>query len=100
MATPYPPLISRTTKSVDWMMDYELEQADNASLAAYDRRLEIERSVTFEELIEEVASFTAPRAQLFMEAFREGAGHDKFTLWLLLDQARDRIVEKKLKEPS
>jgi hypothetical protein len=95
-----PSLINKTMKYGDWLYDRDLEAADNEALAAYDRRLEIERSVTFEELIEEVASFTAPRAQLFMEAFREGAGHDKFTLWLLMDQARDRIVERKLKEQS
>ena len=100
MATPYPPLISRTTKSVDWMMDYELEQADNASLAAYDRRLEIERNVTFSDLVEEMADFTDARQEVFMQAYRRGTADEKHTMYVLIDQAFERLVEKKLKGQS
>lgn len=70
------------------------EKVDAAVLAKYERRVAAEESVTFEDVIEDVAAFNPARKQVFMEALESG---DHYTVWLLCDQARDRLIEKKLK---
>ena len=95
-----PNLINKTMKYGDWLYDRDLEAADNEALAAYDRRLEIERSVTFSDLVEEMADFTDARQEVFMQAYRRGTSDEKHTMYVLIDQAFERLVEKKLKEQS
>lgn len=92
----YPNVISRTTKSVDWLFDRELEAADNLALEAYDRRTKIEESITYADLLEEMADFTEPRAEVFMQAYRKGMSDDKHVMFVLIDQAFERVVERRL----
>lgn len=74
----------------------DLEAADNAAIAALDRRAEIEASVTYADLLVEMAEFTEPRAEVFMQAYRRGTADEKHTMFVLIDQAFERIVERKL----
>jgi hypothetical protein len=92
-----PLVINRTMKTGDWLFDTQLEAADNAACVQYDRREAIEKGVTFADLLEEMADFTEPRAEVFMQAYRRGLADDKHVLFVLIDQAFERIVEQKLK---
>lgn len=91
-----PLLINKTMKFGDWLFDTQLEAADNAACVQYDRREAIEKGVTFTDLLEEMADFTEPRAEVFMQAFRRGLSDDKHVLYVLIDQAFERIVERQL----
>jgi hypothetical protein len=88
--------IRSTPARVDWMDDRELEARDNAAIAEMDRRTAIEDSVTFAELLEEMADFTQVRAEEFMKSFRQYT-RGMPTMYALVDQAFERIVERKLK---
>jgi len=88
-------LLSHTMAAVDWMADASLQALDEAAEAAYAAREAAENKVTFSDVLEEVADFSGARQQVFMEALVSG---DSYTVWLLCDQARDRLVERNLKE--
>lgn len=91
-----PLVINRTMKYGDWLFDGELERQDNAACVQYDRREEIEKAVTFADLLEEMVEFTAPRVEVFMQAFRRGLSDDKHVMYVLIDQAFERVVERRL----
>jgi hypothetical protein len=91
-----PLLINKTMKFGDWLFDAELERADNAACVQYDRREAVAKSVTFADLLEEMADFTEPRAEVFMQAYRRGLSDDKHVMFVLIDQAFERIVERQL----
>lgn len=92
----YPHLISRTTKSVDWLFDRDLAAHDDAACAEYDRREAIECAVNFADLLEEAVDFTGPQQEAFMEALARGRAVDLHTLFCLLDQAKERIVMRRV----
>ncbi len=95
-----PALVNKTMKVGDWLFESDLKAFHEASDAAHARRREIERAVTFDEVLEEVAQFSEPRQQLFMSSLREGIGEDEKTFHLLHRQAMERVVEKKLAQPD
>lgn len=96
----YPNVISRTTKSVDWLFDRELESADNAACAEQDRRADIERKVSFADVLEEMVEFTQPQQEEFMRALHRARDMDKHTMYLLVDQAMERLVERRLADAA
>jgi hypothetical protein len=91
-----PPIVSRTTKSVDWLFDADLEALDNASEAAYARRERIERSVDFMDVLEEMCEATKPQQEAFMKALARGNAQDLHLIHCLLDQAKETIVKRRL----
>lgn len=99
MSTPSVIPHNRMLRDASWLFDRDQEAADEAAAAVLDRRLEIEDAVTFEELLEEMADFTKPRAEEFMKAFRMYS-KGMPTMYALIDQAFERIVERKLKGQS
>jgi hypothetical protein len=92
------PLVSgsRMLRDAAWLFDREQEAADNRALVEYDRRIEAENAVTFADLLEEMADFSEPRAEVFMQAYRRGTADEKHTMFVLIDQAFTRIVERRL----
>ena len=96
MSTPHLIPAGRMLRDASWLFDRELEAADEAAMAEWDRRAEIANAVTFADLLEEMTDFTGPRAEVFMQAYRRGTADEKHTMWLLIDQAMDRIVERRL----
>ncbi|CAG4900573.1 hypothetical protein [Paraburkholderia saeva] len=96
-----PNVISRTSKSVDWLFDRELEAADNASEAEYDRRERIVGSIRTAEVLDEMAeSMTVAQEEAFMEALNRGGNKDVHTLYCLIDQFKEAIVKRRLAEPA
>jgi len=91
-----PPVISRTTKSVDWLFDAQKDAQDEADAAAWDRREAIERDVSFGDLLEECCEFTPAQRQAFMEALARSNKSDLHTIFCLLDQAKESIVKRRL----
>jgi hypothetical protein len=83
-------------RNADWLWDRELEARDNAACALEDRRNEIAAAVTFRDLIEELAEFTEPRGEEFMKGYRNGMTPGKHVMYVLVDQAFERIVERRL----
>lgn len=96
MSTPALVSGSRMLKTADWLWDRELEQQDNAACAQYDRREAIANAVTFADVIEEMASFSDARAEEFMSALRRGMQPGKNTMFVLIDQAYERVIESQL----
>lgn len=92
-----PQVISRTTKSVDWLFDTSLEALDNASEAAYARRERITDAIKTADVLEEMAEqMTAAQDAAFMEALNRGGNKDVHTLYCLLDQFKEAIVKRRL----
>ena len=91
-----PPVISRTTKSVDWLFDRDQEAADDAAAAAWDRRRAIERRVTFFDVLEEMVEFTDPQRDEFMKALERGNAQDLHLIHCLITQAQEQIVKRRL----
>jgi hypothetical protein len=63
-------LLSQTEATGDWISNASLAALDEAAEAALDRRLAVDDAITFDELIEQMASFTADQQDDFMAAFR------------------------------
>ena len=93
-----PLVINKTMKTGDWLFDIELERQDNAACMQYDRREEIASAVTFADVIEEMASFSDARAEEFMSALRRGMQPGKNTMFVLIDQAYERVIDERMKE--
>jgi hypothetical protein len=93
-----PLLINKTMKYGDWLFDEQLERADNAACVQYDRREEIANAVTFADVIEEMASFSDARTEEFMSALRRGMQPGKNTMFVLIDQAMERVIDERMKE--
>ncbi|WP_132382284.1 hypothetical protein [Paraburkholderia sp. BL9I2N2] len=83
-------------RDASWLFDREQERADNAALAAYDRREEIEKAVDFSDLLEECCEFTLAQRELFMTALAHGNNSDVHAIYCLLDQAKEQIVKRRL----
>ena len=83
----------------DWIYDRDLENADNAASEEYDRIELIEKSVTIEELLEEVTEkFTSVQNAEFMKALARGEESDRWLIYCLLFTMKNNIVNKKLSE--
>jgi hypothetical protein len=94
-----PTLVSgrRMLKTADWLFSVEQEAQDNAALIAHERRERIEKTITRAALFEEVAeTFTEAQDEAFMNALARGSNADVHTLYCLLDQVKERIVERRL----
>lgn len=91
-----PNVISRTTKSVDWLFDQQKHAQDEADMAAYDGRESIERAVDFSDLLEECCEFTPAQRDTFMTALARSNKSDLHTIFCLLDQAKEAIVARRL----
>lgn len=96
MSTPFVIPAGRMLRTADWLWDRELEQRDNAACAEYDRREAIANAVTFSDVIEEMASFSDARAEEFMSALRRGMQPGKNTVFVLIDQAYERVIDQKI----
>jgi hypothetical protein len=80
-----------------WLFDRDLEAADNAAMAEWDRRAEIERAVTRDELLDEMTmTFTPAQDEALLTAIARGETKDAFLILALLSQARDRIVTRRM----
>lgn len=79
---------------VDWLSEGDLEALDNASIAADNSRRALEKAVSFADLLEECCEFTGPQRETFMRAVDRD---DAWTLLALIDQARQRIVERRVR---
>jgi hypothetical protein len=99
MSTPTLVSGSRMQRTADWLWDVKQAAQDELDLIAYERREAAERAVTFAELLEECAeNFTGPQMEVFMKALARGSNEDVHAIYCLLDQAKIRIVERKIKE--
>lgn len=100
MSTPTLVSGSRMQRTADWLFDRDLEARDNAACAEYDRREAIANAVTFAEVLEEMADFTEPRAAEFMKGLRHGMQVGKNTMYVLVDQAFERVINRRLEETA
>jgi hypothetical protein len=91
-----PQLVSRTQAYGNWLCDRDLEAADNAALAAEDRREQVEREVTFDDLMELLVELTGPQRESFMSALARGNKDDLHTIHTLLTDAKEVIVKRRL----
>jgi hypothetical protein len=89
--------VQRVTQSVDYYSDRLQEALDNAALAAYDRRSQIEAAVTRFDLLEEISeSFTPAQDEALMHAIARGENRDLHLIHCLLLQAKEAIVKRRL----
>lgn len=91
-----PQLVSTTQSYGDWRFSADLEALDNAALAEHDRREQIERQVTFRDLMELLVELTATQKDEFMVALARGNKDDLHTLHTLLSEAKEIIVKRRL----
>lgn len=98
MSTPFVIPAGRMLRDASWLFDREQEAQDNAACAQYDRREAIANAVTFSDVIEEMASFSDARAEEFMSALRRGMQPGKNTVFVLVDQAYERVIDERMKE--
>jgi hypothetical protein len=91
-----PQLVSRTQAYGNWLFDRDLEAADNAALAAHDRREQIERGVTFDDLMELLVELNGVQREEFMQALARGEKDDLHTIHTLLTDAKEVIVKRRL----
>jgi hypothetical protein len=91
-----PQLVSRTQAYGNWLFDRDLEAADNAALAAEDRREQVESEVTFDDLMELLVELTGPQRESFMSALARGNKDDLHTIHTLLTDAKEVIVKRRL----
>lgn len=91
-----PQLVSTTQAYGNWLFDRDLEALDKAALAEHDRREQIERQVTFDDLMELLVELTDPQREEFMNALARGNNQDVHTIYCLLDQAKEIIVKRRL----
>lgn len=96
MSTPFVIPAGRMLRDASWLFDREQEAQDNAACAEYDRREAIANAVTFSDVIEEMASFSDARADEFMNALRRGMQPGKNTVFVLIDQAYERVIDQKI----
>lgn len=90
-------LICRPLADASWLFDRDLEAADNAALAAYDLRDEIERAVTHDDLFEECAlRFTDVQGDSLMRAIERGEDRDLHLMHALFLQMKEEIVKRRL----
>jgi hypothetical protein len=91
-----PQLVSRTQAYGNWLFDRDLEAADNAAIAAHDRREQIERGVTFDDLMELLVELNGVQREEFMQALARGEKDDLHTIHTLLTDAKEVIVKRRL----
>ncbi|CAG4887829.1 hypothetical protein [Paraburkholderia saeva] len=96
MSTPFVIPTNRMLRDASWLFDHDLEAQDAAACAEYDRREAIERAVSFADVLEEAVDFTRPQQEAFMEALARGRSVDLHTIFCLLDQAKTRIVTRRV----
>lgn len=96
MSTPSLVSGSRMLRNADWLFDSDLEALDNASEAAYARREQIERSVDFMDVLEEMCEFTKPQQEEFMKALARANAQDLHLIHCLVDQAKENIIKRRL----
>lgn len=90
---------AKITAIGDWIHDRDLEAADKIADEIYDRAELIEKSVTMEELLEEVTEkFTPVQNAEFMKALARGEESDRWLIYCLLFTIKNIIVNKKLSE--
>jgi hypothetical protein len=97
MSTPFVIPTGRMLRDAGWLFDRDLEAADAAADAAYDRRCAIERSITDEEILEELAAVLTGK-ELMTAYLQYSRGMPK--LQEIFDAAIQRLVEQKEKELS
>jgi hypothetical protein len=89
--------VQRTESAVDAYTDRLQEMLDNAALAAYDRRAQLEAAVTRFDLLEEISeSFTPAQDEALMHAIARGENRDLHLIHCLMLQARESIVKRRL----
>lgn len=89
-------LVGRSRKDGEWLWSVEHEALEKADRIAHERRLEVERGITYAELIEECAGFSEPQQALFMSVFRAWMAEDMNACGVLMFQAFQRVVQRKL----
>lgn len=89
--------VQRTQSAVEYQNDRLQEALDNAALATYDLRMELEASVTRADLLEEMSEhFTPAQDEALMHAIARGENRDLHLIHCLLLQAKEAIVKRRL----
>lgn len=96
MSTPFVIPAGRMLRDASWLFDSDLEALDNASEAAYARREQIESSVDFMDVLEEMCEFTKPQQEEFMKALARASAQDLHLIHCLVDQAKENIIKRRL----
>lgn len=90
--------LSRIEAQVDQFTDRQQQRIDEAALRAYERRVKVEDAVTFDELLEELASIDDDTKFEFMTDLANGDKAACNALFVELTWAKDRIVDRALKQ--
>jgi SHS2 domain-containing protein len=89
--------LQRTERAVEAYSERLQEMIDNAALATYDLRSEIEAAVTRADLLEEMAeTFTPAQDEALMHTIARGENRDLHLIHCLLLQAKEAIVKRRM----
>ena len=89
-------LSSVTDDAIAFLSERDQIALDEAADAQWEREQRIERAVTFDDLIEELAALDADKRAEFMECLARGDRHDAHWLHHLISEAKDAIVKRRL----
>lgn len=89
--------VQRVESAIEYRNDRLQEALDNAELATYDLRMQLEAAVTRFDLLEEITeSFTSAQDEALMHAIARGENRDLHLIHCLLLQAKEAIVKRRL----
>jgi len=88
---------SRIAAEVEYFTEREQAERDAAADAAYDREQEIERAVTFDDLLEELAQTPMLYCgDVFMAQLARGDWTDLHMIHCTLTEAKQRIIKRRM----
>lgn len=100
MSAPFVIPHNRMLRDASWLFDESLKRADDASDAAYERRQQVERRVSFYDVLEQMVEFSDVQRDEFMKALERGNAQDLHLIHCLIDQAKETIVKRELGRQS
>jgi hypothetical protein len=88
---------SRTDDAVTFLTERAQASIDEAADAEYERREALERAVTFSDLLEELTTtVSAEDGAEFMECMADPHRHNLAQMYMTLDKAKERVIERRL----
>ena len=88
---------SRTDDAVAFLTERAQIEADECADGEYERYLRAERAVTFDDLLEELATTVSQEDGVeFMECLTDPHRSALAQIFVMLDKAKDRIIARRL----
>lgn len=91
-------MLSRIDQEVDYFADRSQSDIDEAADREYDRYIAAESTVTFSEVLEELADISDADQAEFMQCVSDADRRAVSALFVMIDRAKDRVIARRLAE--